>query len=50
VTLDALVDLGLLETCLSQRYGEIGWRVTPNGARCMYGKTFDEMKGTGPYH
>jgi hypothetical protein len=51
VTLDALVDLGLLETGPSQRYdGEIGWRVTPDGARCMYGKTFDEMKGSGPYH
>jgi hypothetical protein len=51
VTLDALVDLGLLETGPSQRYyGEIGWRVTPNGTRCMYGRTFDEMKGPGPYH
>ena len=50
VTLNALVDLGLLETGMSQQYGEIGWRITPDAWRCMYGKTFDEMKGPGPSH
>jgi hypothetical protein len=48
VTLAALVDLGLLETGPSQRYyGEIGWRVTPDGWRCMYGKTIEEIMAPG---
>lgn len=43
-TLQTLIDLGLLETGPSVRhYGEIGWRITDDGWRCMYGETIAEI-------
>lgn len=50
-TLAALVELGLAETGPSTRYyGEMGWRITDDGWRCMYGRTLAEMSRGGPYH
>ncbi len=51
-TLKSLVDLGLLEVGPSKRhYDQLGWRITPNGWRCMYGKTYEEiMSEPGPHH
>ena len=47
-TLASLVSLGLAETGPSQRYyGEIGWRITDDGWRCMYGKTLGEIMAPG---
>jgi hypothetical protein len=47
-TLASLVELGLAETGPSKRYyGEIGWRITPDGWRCMYGKTIEEIMAPG---
>ncbi len=47
-TLASLVNLGLVETGPSQRYyGEIGWRITPDGWRCMYGKTYEDIMKPG---
>jgi hypothetical protein len=44
VTLASLVELGLAETGPSKRYyGEMGWRITHDGWRCMYGETVAEM-------
>jgi hypothetical protein len=44
ITLATLVSLGLAETGPSKRYySEIGWRITPDGWRCMYGKTYEEI-------
>lgn len=43
-TLDGLIELGLIEECISERYkGEMGYKITPDGWRCMYGKTFEEI-------
>jgi hypothetical protein len=43
-TMDSLVRLGLAEIAPSERYyGEKGWRITPDGWRCMYGKTIEEI-------
>jgi hypothetical protein len=51
LTIQSLLDLGLIEPGPNQRhYGQIGWRLTDDGWRCMYGKTIDEMSGTGPHH
>lgn len=51
VTLDALVSLGLLETGPSRRsYGAMGWCVTPDAYRCMYGKTHAEIVEEGGQH
>jgi hypothetical protein len=46
-TLASLVSLGLAETGPSQRYYVIGWRITPDGWRCMYGKTIEEIMVPG---
>lgn len=44
VTIQRLVDLGLIEAGPSERYyGETGWRVTDNGYRAMYGMTHGEI-------
>lgn len=54
ITLASLVELGLAEIGASRRYyGETGWRITPDGWRCMYGKTYEEMMANpeaGPYN
>lgn len=43
-TLEGLVTLGLLEKGPSQRYyGQTGYKVTPDGWRCMYGQTYEEI-------
>jgi hypothetical protein len=43
-TMDRLVELGLAEKGPSQRRrGQIGWRITDDGWRCMYGHTADEI-------
>lgn len=43
-TLDGLVKMGLLETGPSKLYSGItGWKVAPDGWRCMYGKTYEEI-------
>jgi hypothetical protein len=50
-TLDKLVELGLFQTGPSKRYhGEIGWRMTDDGWRCMYGKTHSEMMASCVRH
>ena len=50
VTLDRLTKLGLLETGPG-RWDETGWRLSDDGWRCMYGKTYDElMAGDAPHH
>jgi hypothetical protein len=47
-TLASLVSLGLAETGRSKRYyGDIGWRITPDGWRCMYGKTYEQIMVPG---
>ena len=47
-TLNRLVDLGLAETALTNRLPrEIGWRITDNGWRCIYGKTYAEIIAPG---
>jgi hypothetical protein len=45
-TLAGLVSLGLLETGVSQRHHGV-WRLTPDGWRCMYGKTIEEIMAPG---
>jgi hypothetical protein len=43
-TLASLVKRGLAETGPSLRYfPEIGWRITEDGWRCMYGETLAEI-------
>jgi hypothetical protein len=43
-TLASLVERGLAETGLSREYApEIGWRITDDGWRCMYGETLAEL-------
>ena len=43
-TLDGLVTLGLAEKGISRRPGgREGWRILPDGWRCMYGKTIEEI-------
>ncbi|HYM99628.1 MAG TPA: hypothetical protein VET25_07780 [Aestuariivirgaceae bacterium] len=43
-TLDGLVNLGLLEMGPSKlHYGQVGYRLTPNGWRTMYGMTYEEI-------
>ncbi|MGE0651702.1 MAG: hypothetical protein AB7P12_08125 [Alphaproteobacteria bacterium] len=50
VTLNNLVRLGLAETGPSERYyGTMGWRITDDGWRCMYGKSYAEIM-TGGQH
>jgi hypothetical protein len=49
-TLDSLVRRGLVETGPSANYpSEIGWRITDDGWRCIYGETMRELlaKPTG---
>jgi hypothetical protein len=50
-TVESLLALGLIEPGANVRhYGQIGWRLTDDGWRCMYGKTLSEMgPGTGPH-
>ena len=44
LTLASLVERGLAETGQSLRYfPEIGWRITEDGWRCMYGETLAEI-------
>lgn len=47
MTLNELVGIGLLETGPSKQYGVTGWRITPDGWRCMYGKTYEEVMSAG---
>ena len=43
-TLASLVERGLAETGPSRNYSsEIGWRITEDGWRCMYGETIAEI-------
>lgn len=49
ITLSRLTDLGLLETGPG-RFGDVGWRLTDDGWRCMYGKTKGEMASGGAPH
>lgn len=49
VTLSRLVELGLLETGQG-RFGEVGYRITDDGWRCIYGKTHDEIMSSGGQH
>lgn len=45
VTLDRLVDLGLIEYGLSGHYhGENGYRITKDGERCLFGLTLAEIR------
>lgn len=50
-TVEGLLALGLIEAGPNARhYGQIGWRLTDDGWRSMYGKTLAEMgPGTGPH-
>jgi len=45
-SLNTLVSLGLAELGPG-RFGETGWRMTPDGWRCMYGKTYEEIMAPG---
>jgi hypothetical protein len=48
VSLNLLVEVGLAETGpTNRRRGEIGWRITENGWRCIYGKTYTEIIAPG---
>ncbi len=49
VTLGRLTEIGLLETGLG-RFGEIGWRLTDDGWRCMYGKPKGDLGEEGAPH
>lgn len=49
VTLQRLTELGLLEAGVG-RWGDTGWRLSDNGWRCMFGKTYDEMTSEGGQH
>ncbi len=43
-TLEGLIELGLIETGPSNRfYGATGYRITPDGWRCMFGMTYEEI-------
>jgi hypothetical protein len=45
-TLASLVTRGLAEIGRSRKYSPVnGWRITDDGWRCMYGKTFSELLG-----
>jgi hypothetical protein len=47
-TIETLLSLGLIESGPNARhYGQIGWRLTPDGWRCMYGKTIEEIMAPG---
>jgi hypothetical protein len=53
-TIESLLALGLIEAGPNQRhYGQIGWRLTDDGWRCIYGETIAEImakpKGTKAY-
>jgi hypothetical protein len=41
--LEGLVALGLVEKTPAAEGRDIGWRITSDGWRCMYGKTIDEI-------
>jgi len=46
--LEALEKLGLAETGSATRFADrIGWRITEDGWRCMYGKTYAEIMAPG---
>jgi hypothetical protein len=48
VTLRRLASLGLAEAGLPPRYhGKTGWRITPDGWRCMFGKSYEEIMASG---
>jgi hypothetical protein len=50
VTLTRLVELGLLETGRGRFY-QVGYRITDDGWRCIYGKTYEEiMSSETPSH
>lgn len=52
-TIEGLLELGLIEAGRNVRhYGQIGWRLTDDGWRCMYGKTYEEIMAPGgsPVH
>lgn len=43
-TVESLLELGLIEAGSNARHhGQIGWRLTDDGWRCMYGETIDEI-------
>jgi hypothetical protein len=43
-TVESLLALGLIEASPNARhYGQIGWRLTNDGWRCMYGETIAEI-------
>jgi hypothetical protein len=43
-TIESLLELGLIEAGPNARhYGQIGWRLTDDGWRCMYGETIAEI-------
>jgi hypothetical protein len=43
-TIAHLLELGLIEAGPNHRhYGQIGWRLTDDGWRCMYGETIAEI-------
>lgn len=47
-TMANLVKLGLVEVGESKRYpGCMGWKITADGWRCMYGKTYEEIMSAG---
>jgi hypothetical protein len=47
-TIESLLSIGLIEAGPNARhYGQIGWRLTDDGWRCMYGKTLEEIMAPG---
>lgn len=43
-TIESLLALGLIEAGVNERHhGQIGWRITDDGWRCMYGESIAEI-------
>ena len=45
---DTLVHLGLIEAGTATRHNSgVGYRITPDGFRCLYGKTAEQIEADG---
>jgi hypothetical protein len=46
-SLEQLAGMGLAEQAPSNRFGKPGWRITADGWRCMYAKSYEECMAPG---